>query len=549
MGAAQSSNVVSAVQKVTNDVSNSTKANSQQVNNLKQEMEVSNCFIQADNFNVNYASELSIQNSQISKAVQNSSVKNDLQQKILQEATSSIGSMGVGYASASNSASMFVNATTDIVNAMETGSSQFSSTDQSFVCDHSTIIAKDLNIDFSGKSDFLSTQTLDNSQVSDIVNKISQSATQKAIAKVEGLAGFLIALAVLIGAIGYSVAKPLSSGGGKIIIVMIVLIVILLTGVAMYIGKTPPFFNDDIDCAKHSDMGGCRTNCINFTEQTKKLDNSPLRYIYGLISGDSSKSTANLLEIAVGSGEGDSKTNGGYNATRANELRSKLNIIVKNLQDKNLIKDSDLPPQILNIEKYKIPEQYLKSGNSDDVGKCTPSALQGVGPITNFDSCPQYGTPITTTSDTKSSTTLASLNINGWKDYLSSDDDNLTRTKLSRFILYILISENPLTIYISDDELVRFNNKDGNIVIGLAKDHKDECYKFSPSSINNFRDGINSGGTLSGMFGICNDNNYKLHKFMRKIGIWIILVIVLIFFAFLFYQWKFNKNKKEQTNK
>jgi hypothetical protein len=443
---------------------------------------------------------------------------------------------------------MFVNATTNIVNAMKTGSSQFSNTSQTFVCDNSTIIAKNLKIDFSGKSNFLSDQTLDNSQVADVVNKISQTATQKASSKVEGIAGFILALAVLIAAMGYSIAKPLSSGGGKIIIIIIIIVVFISVGVGMFIRKTPPFFNDDIDCIKNSNIGGCDNDCVNYTEQSKKLDNPPLRYIYGLIPGDNSKSKANLLEIAVSYGTGNSITNGGYNSIRANELNQKMNSLLKELNDNGVIINNK-PPSILNKKDFLIPDQYLKTGNTENkdsiLGICTPISLKGISINDNTTSptdCPEYLEKgyLKSNNNKETYNTLASLNIDEWIEYLKNDDENLSRTKLCRYLLYSLTS-NPLNIYISDTELVRFNDKNGLTIVGYAKDHKSECYKFNPLSLNNYRDGINGGGKLVGLYGVCNDNSYKIHKFMRKLGIWLIVCVIFSFFGFLFYQWETNR--------
>jgi len=553
MGAAQSSNVASAVQNVANYVDNSTVANSTQVNALSQKAKFRHCFVQADeNFNIKSAANLAIKNSQISKALQNANITNDLQQTVLQEAMSKVGSLGIGYASASNSASMLVNSSNTITNAMSTTSNQYSDTSQTFDCDHSTIIARNINIDFSNTTDFLSSQVLDNSQVATVVNNISQTLTQKASATVEGLAGFLLALAVVIIAVGYTLAKPLTTGGGKIIIVVIILVVILLVLSFMFIRKTPPFFNENNDCSPFSQIGGCNADCINVQTGVKKIDNCPLRYIYGLKDGDSSSSNANLLQIAISFISKESSSNAGYNMERLEKLKSSVNNIYKDLEKNNIPipeKIPDLLVPVTTATNYLIPPEYLKSGSDTSrVSKCTPSSLQvanvGTEPSDWSTNCPTEGSlnHIASQTDPKN-TIMANLNKDKWNDYTS----NSANLKHARYVLCDIVGVIPLNVYIDDDEIVKYNDENGNTKISLARDATKYCYKFNPYVTYDFSRGLTTGGTLTGPYGVCNDNTYKYHNFMTKIGGWIMLILLFIFFGFLFFQWK--NNKKLSTGK
>lgn len=99
--------------------------------------------------------------------------------------------MGIGYAEASNTSNMTVESTNDVVNTVNTSAKQFNSTNQNFICKDSVIKGKNIDIDFSNTSDFLSKQTVGTSNMTSIINKISQTAQQKATAKVEGMAGLL----------------------------------------------------------------------------------------------------------------------------------------------------------------------------------------------------------------------------------------------------------------------------------------------------------------------------------------------------------------------
>ena len=548
MGAAQSSNVASAVQNVVNYVDNSTVANSNQINNVESEVNFKKCFVQVDeNFNVRNVANLAVKNSQIAKALQNANIKNDLQQTVLQEAMSKVGSLGIGYASASNSASMLVNSSNTITNAMSTTSNQYNDTSQNFNCENSTIIAKNINIDFSNTTDFLSSQVLDNSQVATVVNNISQTLTQKASATVEGLAGFLLALAVVIIAVGYTLAKPLTTGGGKIIIVVIILVVILLVLSFMFIRKTPPFFNENNDCSPFSDIGGCNADCINVQQGVKKIDNCPLRYIYGLLDTDASNSGANLLQIAVSfaSNSSTSLTNSGYNMKRLGDLQILLDRSFNDL--KTLMPDLNKPPSILvppgkENENYLIPAEYLKDGSGTDGGICTPGYLQFIktsGDNTDWKNCPSTGVITNSSSDETSDKSMANLNNDKWTEYAKDD-----KAKIARYILCDILQVIPLNVYIDDDEIVKYRDENGHTKISLAKDATKYCYKFNPYVTYDFRIGLTAGGSLSGPYGVCNDNTYKYHNFMTKIGVWIMLVLLLVFFGFLFFQWKNNKNSQ-----
>jgi len=300
MGAASSSNAVEAVSAVTNSVVNSTTANSQQINNVQSNVDFNNCLVKlTGDFNVKEAATVSTTNKQIAQAKSNTSLQNDISQSILQEATSKIGSMGIGYANASNSASVFASASSDITNDVLTSANQFNSDSQSFVCNNSTIIAKNLNIDLSSDGNFLSDQTLGQDNTANIVNNISQSVSQEASATVQGLAGFLIALAVLIGVVGYVLAKPLDTAAAKIIISVALFVVLAGLMAWMYIAKTPPFFNDPLDCSTGSSLGGCDNVCSELSSKTINIKEAPLRYIYPIIQSGSGSKNGNLLQISI----------------------------------------------------------------------------------------------------------------------------------------------------------------------------------------------------------------------------------------------------------
>ena len=228
MGAAQSQNVANAVSTVSNDIKNLTSVNNYQQNNNQQIVDINKCLIEArQEFIINFSSQLILRSEQITQVKNQTSLYNSVQQAVLQQAMSKIGSMGVGFATATNNTSLFCSLNNNIINSVNQGSSQFSNTVQQFACKDSVIITNKFNISFNNVSDFYNKQILDNSSVNDVTNEITQSIKQKASATVEGLTGFLIGIALIIAALGYAIAKPLSSGSTKIIVAVILIFLII----------------------------------------------------------------------------------------------------------------------------------------------------------------------------------------------------------------------------------------------------------------------------------------------------------------------------------
>jgi hypothetical protein len=209
MGASQSSNVAKSIADVSNKISDETSANANQVNNISNNVSFQNCTVNGKKLQINENATNIQKSKQIATSIQNSNVQNDIQQELLQKASSTVGSLGIGYADSNNSASMFVNASTDIIQSIETTCGQLNNELNSFTCDNSTINVDDILISLGTSNTFLSDQTVQNQQIADISNKISQKADQTATSTVEGLTGTLIAIAIIIAALGYTITKPL----------------------------------------------------------------------------------------------------------------------------------------------------------------------------------------------------------------------------------------------------------------------------------------------------------------------------------------------------
>jgi hypothetical protein len=564
MGAAVTKNTSNAVSKVANYVNNSTTTNTAQVNNISQNIITKNCtFLARDDIRIQAASSLMAKNDQIVESKSNTNLNNDIQQKMLQEASSTVGSMGLGYAESSNTANMTVESTSDVVNAVNTAAKQFNSTNQNFICNGSVFKGKNIDINFSNTSNFLSKQTVGASNMTSIINKISQTAKQKATAKVEGMAGFLIALAVLVAAFGYTIAKPLTTGPFKIIIVVIIVIVLGAVGVFMYLKKTPPLFDEDQDCVPNSALNNC-DDCVNLSNRSINLKGPPLKYSYGILPKDNTNTGGNLLQMAVSASSGSNidtgiADNGGYKIDVLEKLEEQLNSIYDKISKDIGPNIPAKPPHILinpgsNPNRYYyIPVQYRRTaGNKGENGKCTPSIAQASSDssaTSDLSNCPEYlnisslkyvDNP---TSDQKKFL-IASLNDDEWGNYLKTDgnttyDSSKNRKLLARLILSQITSRNiDLNIYLDDDEIVLYNDDKNNAKYSFAsnKDAKKYCYKYTPKIvISNISDSIpkETLGTLEGMIGVCNNNNRKIHVFFKKIGIWISLGLIIILFLYI----------------
>ena len=200
MGSSHSSNATDLITNVTSSISLDTSNNAAQAIVNNQQINIDDCTIKAaGNVNIQQMANTLQQARQINKSIQNATVANDIAQQVAQEATSKVGSLGIGIADASNSVYAAVNASSDIKQALNNATTQYSNIGNTFNCTRSTIISgKDIGITQSSTASTLANQVLDGQQEAEINNKISQSVTQKASATVEGLAGLLIAIAMII---------------------------------------------------------------------------------------------------------------------------------------------------------------------------------------------------------------------------------------------------------------------------------------------------------------------------------------------------------------
>jgi len=558
MGAAESTNTSDSITEIANTVQQSTKANSNQINNVNSTVNLSDCTIKLDgNFNVESVADLMVSNSQIAQANQDANLQNNVEQTALQQAKSTVGALGVGFATASNAAHQLARSTNTIINDMMTSANQFSSTTQSFNCDRSYIEAKNLNISFKSKGDFLSSQTQRQQQTAKIVNDIKQKVDQKAVATVEGLQGLLFLILLIILAIGYVLFKPLDTAAGKILMISIIIIVIIGVLIWMYANEKPPLFGKPDECIAASNSGTGGKGCKNTRRGSITIQNAPFRYSYPIMSSNGSPNLVQMVIAKVaGIGGSKGKNNGGYTIGTMNALQQKINNNYIEYEKANLgiVVADKIPNPLVNpnpnpSNMYLIPTYYQIDGD----GKCTPKIIQvDTNGETNVDTCPSTIKPSTLTPVTIQGTNpdlgIANLNLQEWNEYLGtgssqlSTDEYKRRVDFARFCLCDIL-EIELNIYIDGDEIVRVKTDDGTNSISIASTVKDSpnVAKYTPTNQSVDRsEKIESPGVIDAQVGTVDNNTNKY----KTVALYVIVPIATIMVIFLGYM--IFRGKKKQ---
>jgi len=540
MGAAVSNNAASAVSNVSNYVSNSTTADDQDVTNITNTTTWNRCWV-SGSVNEKATANVISKSRQIVKALQHANVKNTIAQKMLQEAMSSIGSMGVGYASASNSASEFASSSSTIINAMKVSASKSAYVNNTWDCNHSHF-GGNINIGFSNDVDFLSDQTLSNTAVQTLVTSISQTVSQKAAAKVAGLAGFLIALAILIGVIGYALSKPLDTKAAKYIIGAALVIGLGLVVIFLWISRASPFFNKNLTCNPFASGStkGCGTDCIDCCINKKLTTISlakypPLRYIYPIFhSEEDDEFVPGLLEMCI-SRSGDNTPgnmggcggNGGWNGGNYKSM---------------FVTDPDLWEFDSTYTKFKVPQL------PNPLTLQTTCELNSVGTVSYFKIPAANTTGISAMGIVQPGAAtihgctsnileaIASTNSDKWNTYCTSNDPSLypnssaaKRASHARFVLckFLGIPCDSYTMLL-----------DGEAEETSDSENSFKFSKYAEPAEETLMNAIKGGGELTGLFGVCDNRLYQIHIFMGKLGWWIAGGIVIIIIVFIYIKHK-----------
>lgn len=344
MGAAVSSNIVNAVTTVTSSVQNQTSANSTQTNACVNNINLDGCVIDG-NLTINESCNIIATSQNIISQITSNNLNSTVSQKLAQEAASTVGALGLGFAEATNTANAFVNSASNIVNSVSSSAHQNASSISNFNCSGGTIINGNTIFNISNDQNFLSQQVLQNQSTNQIVQNISQDVTQKATATVQGMAGLIIAFAILIAAVGWVLLKPLQiATSSKILVIFIVILIIISILTLMYVKQWPPFFRPPTSCiGVKANVGGCGTNdCVDTSVQTITIPAAPIRYSFDIIGqndADPGSFKPGLLQMSIskhgGWGSPDASGQGGGQAAydyfaSAPEFAGLPNPLVKN---------------------------------------------------------------------------------------------------------------------------------------------------------------------------------------------------------------------------
>ena len=579
MGGAISSNTASAIASVTNKVENSTTANTAQVSEQLNQANFNGCTVIADkNIDVKQAQETAAKNIQMVTGISSTSVRNNLQQKMMQEAQSTVGSMGIGIASATNSASMMANASSDVSNTVGANAAQYTGQMNDFNCTNSWFKGMNITIGQGSVSSNLSDQVVKSKNVTTLATSISQKATQKATAKVAGLASFLIALALVIVAIGWSIGKTLSAGGATKILVIVALVIGMgiLAGF-MYMWKTPPFFDDPVTCKPGKKTEICDITgkncfnceeCIDINKNTKiDLNHPPIKYLFSIYDEPpaNSRIRGTLLGMVVSATADDIqiKYNGGYNMEVKNALDTICGELINEMKN-DVTVPSNIPDILVSSDPDKpkngfdIPVEFWPASDGDYAAICTPQTIQHdpdakdyKEPRKNIDCTSQLSVKLSAKSNnTPRQQQVANLNTAGWKKFCETPEN----IGFARLFLLRLWSKkagagfNPdLSFYQTEKDIIRYMDGDtgkyGVVKDILGNEPNANIFQYV-NAINNdpSADALSGAGHIEGPVGICNNREYKLRQIARSIGIWIlvgvIVLIVLIMFVPMLFQRK-----------
>ena len=400
MGAANSSNVTNVATDIGNTIQNSTTINQQQITSFTKKITFSNCDMTSTTggFAATIYGITKLRQGQMDNVNGDVSLANNVAQSAIQSATSKVGSLGIGYANASNAVNMLCNVTNDVISNVSANETQIATSQDNISCNNTRINVRG-NITFSitDSVDLVQTMVVKNSQVDNISNTVSQSVKQTASATVEGIAGALIAIAILIVAIGWSfgeVATSATSFLKPLITIGIAVLIGFIIFLAWY-NSWGPFFNKLTPCSIATKIG----NGSNFAQgsgiaqqpvvcdkcliedkspQVVSLQSCPIKYVFPVIDKDSlgnrwtldlieniNLKNSNLFDVAAISGSKNQKSgqsgtynNSGYTIASLNYTNVLLAKFNTKLNDFNSLGiKNPIIKELVNLVKttYPIP--------------------------------------------------------------------------------------------------------------------------------------------------------------------------------------------------
>ena len=206
MSVSVSSNVSKIQTTVTEDISNTTNPTLVSNNGVQATFTAkNNCTFTVEAGGTFDSSVVSAQTQnvqQLSKVASQSSLNADVMTALAQNSTASgSGLLSLGFAGAFNSATSLCTAGASISSAVSDAITSTNSTSSSITCADSAVvtIAGNWNASVGATQSLVTSQYIENSQISDISNSVSQSITQTATATMEAIStGALIVIGVVV---------------------------------------------------------------------------------------------------------------------------------------------------------------------------------------------------------------------------------------------------------------------------------------------------------------------------------------------------------------
>ena len=574
MGAAQTSNIASQISEVTTSVSNEVNVSAVFIDAVTQSINL-DCSIGGD-VNVQAAMTNSTKSRQMSKLSTDTTLSNTINQKMLQSAISEVGTLGVGYAAASNTATAYSSVSNEVKSTINTAVDQMSLTNQSFTCGPDATISGNLNINFSAGNEFISDQEGASTQINNIANKVTQEIDQKASATVEGIGSLIMMIIIVIVVVvlgGLSAVKPSAgSNGGEsrfsnksVAIGTGVLAVV--TGALLiwgYVGKLPPFFSAPNYGSPNSSspVGKCEMGLVSIEKRSLFLNAPPLRYNYPITEAGPIGSLLALAIVKVAGGSANT-LNGGMNGQNYIDQGVKgapEKWATDNTYQNVLEKDGSGPiPQLPNILKLYlckatgenkgypalIPNAYLgqvatnvNKGQSTATASCVPGGFM-CGPYFDCNDndgvsdCNNDTSAVLNSSkgDPVGPFNLALPNVREWNAYISPGGIvNTTRANHARFILCRVLGV-PVDVYVDDDEEVEYRDPKGVLQYGEGGKLGSQPLKYGKFALWNYVDAVSktSTGEITGDFGIYNTQLQQFQTGANRYGIAIVVSLIVIF--------------------
>jgi hypothetical protein len=555
MGVAASSNVAAAYASVSTTVSDSISVSDNQVSVATTDI-VLDCYI-GGNVSISDVKRNVAIAKQMSKLLSNTNLTNSIDQDMMQTATSTVGLLGVGYATASNAATAFSNTSNNLSSSISQAVSEVDISQTSFACGKDGRINGNVTLNFSADNSFLGQQDSTDTQVRTITNKVTQKITQKASATVQGI-GILLLLIIMVIVVLVMVggsAKPKPPAGGpappsegamslgKIAgaggATTMVLGGLCLWG---YLAKAPPFFQDPnyVSPNASSTISKCEDPMIDIKQRTLFLEHPPLRYAYNLFDNGPNGAMLPIMIIrAAGTTAGN---NGGMNAqTYINEDDGEGGWV----RDKSYA-DAGFKNPLPNLlsrckindgkDFVAIPSVYVGNEVSDS-SSCVPGAFT-CGSDYNCDSdvlmdCNSRVLRLASAPDENDyGYELAVPNIQAWKDWITDKGELNGQTPFLRALhaRFVLSRELglPTDVYVDDNEEVTFKDPSDTLVYGSGKNYKGHAIKIS--HFEDEWDGISlitGGAQATADLAICNTRLYKVQNTFSTWALWVVIGVIV----------------------